>query len=89
MFLPYYSNSCYQSDYECICIVINGKIRSVPLNIFNSVVNVSKRPKPLFLDPYFQNRKIQSCLEAFCLSILYYTYSQVMPTPVSDKGEYQ
>ena len=38
MFLPYYSNSCYEPDYECICIVINGKIRSVPLNIFSSVV---------------------------------------------------
>ena len=37
MFLPYYSNSCYESDYECICIVINGKIRSVPLNILSSV----------------------------------------------------
>ena len=38
MFSPYYSNSCYEPDYECICIVINGKIRSVPLNILNSVV---------------------------------------------------
>ena len=37
MFLPYYSNSCYESDYECICIVINGKICSVPLNILSSV----------------------------------------------------
>ena len=25
------------SDYECICIVIKGKIRSVPLNILSSV----------------------------------------------------
>ena len=33
VFLPYYSNSWYESDYECICIVINSKIRSVPLNI--------------------------------------------------------
>ena len=37
MVLPYYSNSCYESDYERICIVINGKIRSVTLNIFSSV----------------------------------------------------
>ena len=37
MFLLYYSNSCYESDYECICIVINDKIRSVPLNILSSV----------------------------------------------------
>ena len=37
MFLPYYSNSGYESDYECICIVINGKIRSAPLNILSSV----------------------------------------------------
>ena len=29
MFLPYYSNSCYESAYECICIVINGKIRFI------------------------------------------------------------
>ena len=36
MFLPCYSNSCYESHYECICIVDNGKIRSVPLNIFSS-----------------------------------------------------
>ena len=30
MFLSYKSNSCYESDYECICIVINGKSRSIP-----------------------------------------------------------
>ena len=34
MCLPYQSNSRYESDYECLCIVINGKKRSVPLNIF-------------------------------------------------------
>ena len=39
MFLPYLSNSCYESDYACICIVSNGKIRSVPLKILSSVVN--------------------------------------------------
>ena len=32
MFLPYLSNSCYESNYECICIVTNGKRHSVPLN---------------------------------------------------------
>ena len=37
IFLSYYSNSCFESDYECICIVINGKICSVPLNILSSV----------------------------------------------------
>ena len=42
-FLQYYSNSCYESDYECICIVINDKIRSVPLNILSSVfINLQK-----------------------------------------------
>ena len=41
MFLPYYSNSCYESDYECICIVINGKIRSVALNILSSVYSLT------------------------------------------------
>ena len=30
MSLPYWSNSRDESDYECICIVINGKTRSVP-----------------------------------------------------------
>ena len=39
IFLPYKSNSRYESDYACICIVINGKMRSVPLNILSSVVN--------------------------------------------------
>ena len=37
MFLPYESNSRYESDYECICIVIYGKTCSVPLNILSSV----------------------------------------------------
>ena len=37
MFLPYQPNSCYESDYECICIMINGKTCSVPLNILSSV----------------------------------------------------
>ena len=36
-YLPYLSNSRFESDHECICIVINGKIRSIPLNIFSSV----------------------------------------------------
>ena len=34
MFLPYSSNTRYVSDYECICIVTNGKTGSVPLNVF-------------------------------------------------------
>ena len=29
--------------YECICIVINGKTRSVPLNILNSVYTFYKQ----------------------------------------------
>ena len=37
MFSPYQPNSCYESDYECICIIINGKTCSVPLNILSSV----------------------------------------------------
>ena len=37
MFIPYYSNTRYESDYAFICIVINGKIRSVPSNILSSV----------------------------------------------------
>ena len=43
MCLSYYSNSCNESYYECICIVINGKIRSVPLNIFSSVYTMYKQ----------------------------------------------
>ena len=35
--LPYQLNSCFESDYECICIVDNGKTCSVPLNILSSV----------------------------------------------------
>ena len=38
MFSPYQPNSCYESDYECICIMINGKTCSVPLNILSNVV---------------------------------------------------
>ena len=39
MFSPYQHNSktCYESEYECICIMINGKTCSVPLNILSSV----------------------------------------------------
>ena len=36
-FLPYLSNSPYNSDYQLLFIVIHGKIRSVPLNILSSV----------------------------------------------------
>ena len=38
LILSYQSNARYESDNEYICIVINGKTRSVPLNILNSVV---------------------------------------------------
>ena len=38
MFSPYQPNSCYESDYECICIMNNSKTCSVPLNILSSVV---------------------------------------------------
>ena len=38
MFSPYLPNSCYESDYECICIMITDKTYSVPLNILSSVV---------------------------------------------------
>ena len=37
MFSPYQPKSCYESDYECNCIIINGKTCSVPLNILSSV----------------------------------------------------
>ena len=37
MFSPYQPNSCFESDYECICFMINGKTHSVPLNILSSV----------------------------------------------------
>ena len=40
MILSYQSNSCYKSDYELLFIVINGKIRSVPLNILSSVFTI-------------------------------------------------
>ena len=39
MYLPCKPNSRYESDYECICIVINDKKNSVPLNILSSVYN--------------------------------------------------
>ena len=37
MFSPYQPNSSYESNYECRCIMINGKTCSVPLNILSSV----------------------------------------------------
>ena len=37
MYLPYNPNFRDESGYECICIVINGKKHSVPLNILSSV----------------------------------------------------
>ena len=41
MFSSYQPNSCFESDYECICIMINDKTRSVPLNILSSVLRHS------------------------------------------------
>ena len=43
MFSPYQPNSCYESDYECSCIMINGKTCSVPLNILSSVYRVGAK----------------------------------------------
>ena len=40
MFSPYQPNSCYESDSECICIMIKGKTCSVPSNILSSVLEV-------------------------------------------------
>ena len=37
MFSPNQPNSCYESNYECSCIMINGKTCSVPLIILSSV----------------------------------------------------
>ena len=48
MFLPYESNSRYESDYEGIWIVCNGKTCSVPLNILSSVVVFSRTNAFLF-----------------------------------------
>ena len=47
MFLPYSSNTSYVSDYECICIVTNGKTGSVPLNVLSSVVYQTRSKDPL------------------------------------------
>ena len=38
MFSAYQPNSNYETDYECICIMISGKTCSVPLNILSSAV---------------------------------------------------
>ena len=38
MFSPHWSNSCFESDYESVCIMVNGKTSSVPLNLLSSVV---------------------------------------------------
>ena len=43
MFLPYKSNSCYESDYGCICILTYGKTCSVPLNILSSVYIIKEK----------------------------------------------
>ena len=38
MYVSYYMNAHYESDYECICIVINGKTKSAPLNILSDLL---------------------------------------------------
>ena len=43
MFSPYQPNSCYESDYECICIMINGNTCSVPFNILAAYDDTKKR----------------------------------------------
>ena len=43
MFSLYLSNCCCESDYECICIVIHVKTRSVPLNILTRSVHTIKK----------------------------------------------
>ena len=69
--LPYQPNSCYESDCECICIVINGKKHSVPLNILSSVyINL------FFLTKYFmvrkQKRNILEQEHQFCVNTYNY-----------------
>ena len=60
MFLPCLSDSCYESDYECICIVVNGKTRSVPSNILSSVLwGVLRVCKGIYLS------KTLTCMEFF------------------------
>ena len=51
MILPYYSSSRYESEYECICIMINAKTRSVPLNILRAVYNLTLEEKKRFCLP--------------------------------------
>ena len=59
MFLPSLLNSRYESDYECICIVVNGKICSVPLNILSSVHTISiHRAKCEFLQVGQNERRV-------------------------------
>ena len=42
MISPYQPNSCYESDFECSCIMINGETCIVPLNILSSVFEFFK-----------------------------------------------
>ena len=66
--LPYQPNSRYESGYECICIVTNGKNHSVPLNILNSVVheNNSRSFKVKYGVSFHQKRWQLSCHLFWC-----------------------
>ena len=81
MFSPYQPSFFYESDYECICIMINGKTCSVPLNILSSVESnvralvllnllnsLRKRDKSLF-----PTRLINSIKHEHSCKILYET----------------
>ena len=68
-------NSRYESDYECICIVINGIIRSVPLNILSSVFNVDWLLK-LKVYTQVKNTTSETCAIFACNFI--YTFSFIV-----------
>ena len=61
MFSPYQPNSCYESDHECSCIMINGKTCSVPLNILSSVHQIWSKVQFLGY-MYFQKYIYSLCL---------------------------
>ena len=59
MISPYQPNSCYESDYECICIMINVKTCSVPLNILSSVF-VTGPTEAFHVTPPWERGKMES-----------------------------
>ena len=75
MCLPCQSNSCFESDYGCICIVMYGKTRSVPLNIlssvytiysFNSNTVIVRKTCSIIFDPglrFFSAKQDTGCVE--------------------------